>query len=128
MVTVPVSGTGVPPGQLAVAPSSVTFGSVPIGSSQTQSVALSNSGGMSVTVSQATATGTGMSFSGLTLPLTLGAGQSTTFNATFARPSAGNVSGNIAIMIDGNTSTIAITVQVVVRLTHKIIRLRESGI
>ena len=106
LVTVSVSGTGIPAGQLAVAPSSVTFGSVQVGSSQSQSVALSNSGGMSITVSQATATGTGMSFSGLTLPVTLGAGQSTTFNATFAPQSAGNVNGNIAIVSDASNSTL----------------------
>ena len=61
-----------------------------------QSATLTNSGGSSLTVSQATLTGTSFTLSGLTLPLTLGAGQSATFSVVFAPQSAGSVSGNVA--------------------------------
>ncbi len=52
--TFTASGNAVNPGQLTVTPSSITFGSVPVGTTQTQSATLANSGGSSLTISQAT--------------------------------------------------------------------------
>jgi len=75
--------TAVRPGQITVNPASVSFGSVPVGSSQTQSASLTNSGGSDVTVSQATVNATGFTLNGLPLPLTLSAGQSAIFSVTF---------------------------------------------
>jgi Abnormal spindle-like microcephaly-assoc'd, ASPM-SPD-2-Hydin len=95
-LAIPLTGTGTAPGQLSANPSSLNFANVPVGSSQMQSATLTNSGGSSLTVSQATLTGTSFTLSGLTLPLTLGAGQSATFSVVFAPQSAGSVSGNVA--------------------------------
>lgn len=99
-----MTGTGSTPGQLTVSPVSLNFGNVQTGSSQKQSVAISNSGGTSLTVSQATVTGAGFTWSGLTLPMTLTPGQSASLSVTFAPQSAGNVSGNLAISSDGSNS------------------------
>lgn len=63
-------------GQLAASPSTVSFGSVQIGNSLSQSVVLNNTGSWNLTISKATVSGTGFSISGLTLPLTLAPGQS----------------------------------------------------
>src|SRR4029077_15365634 len=71
------------PGQLTPALTSVGFGNVQIGTNQTKTVTLINTGGSSITVAQATVTGVGFSMSGLTLPLTLGVGQSATVSIIF---------------------------------------------
>ncbi len=52
----------------------MAFGSVQVGGSQKQSATLTNSGGSSIVISQATMSGTGFSLSGISLPLTLAAG------------------------------------------------------
>jgi Abnormal spindle-like microcephaly-assoc'd, ASPM-SPD-2-Hydin len=104
-VTTSLSGTGTTPGQLIANPTSLNFANVQVGSSQTQSATLTNSGGSSLTVSQATLTGSSFTLSGLTLPLTLGAGQSVTFSVVFAPQSAGTLSGNVAFTSDGSNPT-----------------------
>src|SRR5271168_3335599 len=105
--TIALSGTGIQ-GQLGASPSSVNFGSVAVGSNGTQSITLTNSGAASVTISQATASGTGLSISGLSTPLTLGAGLSTTFSAQFAPTSAGAASGSISIVSNAPNSPLTI--------------------
>ncbi|MGB9309864.1 MAG: choice-of-anchor D domain-containing protein, partial [Candidatus Acidiferrales bacterium] len=100
-----LSGTGIQ-GQLGATPASVNFGSVNVGSSGSQTITLKNSGTASLTISQATASGTGFSVSGITTPLALAAGQSTTFTAKFSPSSAGSVSGNVALVNNGPNSPI----------------------
>lgn len=90
--------------QLSASPGSVNFGNVTVGSSSAQTVTLTNTGTAGVTVSQATVTGTGFAVSGLTVPLTLAAGQSTSFSATFAPGSAGSASGSISITSNATNS------------------------
>ena len=57
-----------------------------------------------MTVSQARVTGTGFSFTGLTLPLTLTAGQVVVFNVSFAPTAAGNVTGNLSLTSNARDS------------------------
>jgi Abnormal spindle-like microcephaly-assoc'd, ASPM-SPD-2-Hydin/Glycosyl hydrolase catalytic core len=117
-LAIPLTGTGTAPGQLTSNLGSLNFANVPMGSSHTQSVTLTNSGGSGLTVSHATLTGTGFTLSGLALPLTLGAGQSATFSIVFAPQSAGSASGNLAfasnasnpamnLPLSGNTALVA---------------------
>src|SRR2546422_9481595 len=105
---VPVSGTGMTAGQLVATPASVSLGNVQVGTNQTQQVTITNSGGTIVTISQATTVGTGFSASGLALPLTLAAGQSQSFNVTFAPQVAGTVSGSISLASDATNPTLSI--------------------
>jgi hypothetical protein len=107
-LVVPLSGTGITPGQLSANPTSLSFGSVQVGDSHTLSETLTNTGGSSVTVSQDTVTGSGFSVSGFSPPLTLTAGQSYTFSATFAPQSAGGASGSISITSNASDSTLVI--------------------
>ncbi len=93
-------------GQLTPAPSSVSFGSAQVGSTQAQSATLTNSGNGPLTVTQAAATGTGFSISGLPLPMTLNPGDSATFSALFAPQSTGNVKGSISIVSNASNSTL----------------------
>lgn len=108
--SLPVLGDGTSAGQLGVSPVSVAFGNVTVGSTQSQTVTLTNSGGTSATISQATATGSGVSISGLALPLTLAAGQSSTFQVTFAPTSAGPVTGSLAITSTATNSNLAVAI------------------
>ncbi|MGB8594456.1 MAG: choice-of-anchor D domain-containing protein, partial [Candidatus Sulfotelmatobacter sp.] len=107
-LTVGLSGTAVPPGQLAANPTSLSLGNVQVGTNQTQTETLTNSGGANLTISQATVTGTGFSYTGLSLPLTLAPNQSTTFGAAFAPTSAGISNGSLSITISGSSTSFAI--------------------
>src|SRR5438105_6801785 len=70
---VPLSGSGAaaPVVQLTANPTSASFGSITVGSSGTQSIAVSNTGNANLTISQITTSGTGFSGSGITVPMTL---------------------------------------------------------
>jgi len=107
-LTIPVTGTGVTPGTLGSNPTSLNFGSVTVGSNQSLSETVTNTGGSSVTISQATISGTGFSLSGITTPLTLSAGQSTTFSVKFAPTSAASASGNVTLTSTASNPTLTI--------------------
>src|SRR5271169_778143 len=107
-ITVSLSVTGKTSGQLTASPSSMNFSNVQVGSSQTQSATLTNSGASSLTVSQATLTGSGFTLSGLVLPLTLSAGQSASFTVMFAPTGSGAASGSIAVTSNGSNPTLSI--------------------
>jgi Abnormal spindle-like microcephaly-assoc'd, ASPM-SPD-2-Hydin len=107
-LTVPLSGSGTAPGSLAATPSSLSFGSVQVGNSQSLQETLTNSGGSSVTISQVNAPSTAFTISGITLPLNLGAGQSTNFNVKFSPQSAGSANGNLSVVSDASNSNLDI--------------------
>jgi hypothetical protein len=107
-LSVPLSGTAVGAGNLTGNPTSFTFTGVPIGTQQSQTETLKNTGGENLTVSQATVSGTGYSYSGLTLPLTLAPNQSTTFGVVFAPTTAGASNGKLSIAISGSSTTLDI--------------------
>jgi hypothetical protein len=109
-VSIPLTGSGLTAGSLSASPSSLTFGNVQISTNKKLTTTISNTGGTSVTISQATVSGGGMSVSGLTLPLTLAAGQTATATVTFAPASGGSVSGNLVITSNGSNPTLAIPV------------------
>jgi ASPM-SPD-2-Hydin domain-containing protein len=81
---------------------------VVVGKNQSVSETLTNSSGSSVTITQAAPTGAGFSVSGLSLPVTLAAGGSTTFNVVFTPQSAGSVTGNLAIVSNAANPTLNI--------------------
>lgn len=83
--------------ELTITPSPVAFGTVPTGSTTTQTIRLSNSGGSELTISGVSATGTGMSVSGISTPLNIAAGQSANLTASLKLSSAGSANGTIKI-------------------------------
>jgi Abnormal spindle-like microcephaly-assoc'd, ASPM-SPD-2-Hydin len=107
-LSLPVSGAGITTGQLVAAPFSLSFGSVQVGATQTASAALANTSNTAVTVSQATITGAGFSLSGLSLPLTLSAGQSTNFIVTFAPKTGGSANGSVSIVSNAANSSLTL--------------------
>ncbi len=98
-----VTGTGVQAG-LNIMPTSVSFGSVVSGNTNSQTVQLKNSGTANLTISQATVTGSGLSLAGLSLPLTLAPGQSGNFNVQYKPQGSGNVSGSVSIVSNAPNS------------------------
>ncbi|MGH9710808.1 MAG: hypothetical protein ACRD37_09690, partial [Candidatus Acidiferrales bacterium] len=60
-----------------------------------QTIILSNPGTANLTITQASVSGIGFSMTGLSVPVTINAGKSTTFNAVFSPTSVGNVTGSI---------------------------------
>ncbi len=109
-VTVSLSGTGVSGDALSGNPSSLAFGNVNVGSSNTLSETITNTGTSSISVTQVGIGGTGLSVSGITTPLTLSSGQSATFTVSFAPTSPGTVSANLTITSTAINSTLTIPV------------------
>src|SRR5256712_12938309 len=109
-LSVPLSGTGIsPPTVLQATSSTISFGSVQVGNSSTQSETLTNSGGSSVSITQANLSGSAFSVSGLNLPLTLIPGQSFTFGVVFAPNSVGSVTGSLSVVSSASNSALAIS-------------------
>jgi hypothetical protein len=96
------------PGTLASNPSSLSFGSVTVGSKQSLSETVTNSGGASVTISQVAISGSGFSLSGITAPVTLTAGQSAAFSVAFAPTAAASASGTVTITSNASDPTLTI--------------------
>jgi hypothetical protein len=96
------------PGDLTAAPASVSFGNVQVGTTQTLSDTLTNTGGSDLTISQSTVSTAAFSTTGLSLPLTLSAGQSTTFNIVFTPQTAGSMNGTLLLTNDGSGSPLSI--------------------
>ena len=97
LATYSLSGTGVAPVPLEATPSSVQFGSVPLGTSILKLVQLKNSGLQSATISSATVNGAGFTTVGLTMPMTLAAGGTKSFMLKFAPTGVGTDSGIITL-------------------------------
>ena len=76
----------------------MNFGSVSVGSSQTQPVSVRNVSSSKVGISQASVAGTGYAISGIALPVVLSPGQTSSFQVTFAPPSAGIRTGSVSLV------------------------------
>lgn len=96
-------------GQLATNPTTLSFGTVTVGTSSTLPVVLTNTGTGGTTISQATISGSGFSVSGLALPLTLAPGEGTSFNVAFAPTTAGSVSGSVSLASDASNSPTSVS-------------------
>ncbi|MGB8540657.1 MAG: choice-of-anchor D domain-containing protein [Candidatus Acidiferrales bacterium] len=86
-------------GKLVITPNAVSFGSVGVGSSASQTVIVSNRGGKYVTVMNVSATGTGFSVSGFSGPKILKTGETIKLTVDFKPKSAGERSGSISVTI-----------------------------
>jgi hypothetical protein len=107
--SIALSGSGSSPGQLSVTPASAAFGNVTVGTSSHQTGTVSASGA-GVTISAAASTNAEFSLTGLTLPLTLNAGQSASFTVTFTPQAGGATSGSLSFTSNATNSPVAETV------------------
>lgn len=109
-VGVGLSATGVIPRTLVTSPTSFSFGEVWVGTSQSQTETLTNSGSKSLTVSAAAVSGEDFRITGLRLPLTLSPNQSFTFAVEFAPKSRGSRNGGLSMTVsDGNSADAALS-------------------
>jgi hypothetical protein len=97
IAALPQSGCLSSSGNLTASQTNLSFGNVAIGSSSNQSLTFRNSGTAPSTITRAVASGGGFTVTGPPLPLTLAAGQSTTFMARFAPSAIGSASGSLLI-------------------------------
>jgi hypothetical protein len=82
---------------------------VVVGSSNSQSIMLSNAGNATLTISQITVTGTGYTITGLSTATTIAAQSSVTFDAVFTPATAtGTVPGSIVIATNGSPAQLTI--------------------
>jgi hypothetical protein len=118
---VPVSGTGLAtaqqplgPGsgvqpQLSVQPSTVSFGNVPVGSTNTQTMTISNPGSANLTISQSSLSGVGFSATGLTIPLNIAPGAKILFTLAYTPAAASAVSGTLTLVSNAPGSPASFT-------------------
>jgi hypothetical protein len=84
---------------------SVNFGSSVVGAGLSQVLIVTNTGTATLTITQVSETGSSaFSVSGLTLPVTVTAGNQTTITLNFLPASVGLATGNISIVSDAPTS------------------------
>jgi hypothetical protein len=106
--TLNLSGTATTAGQLSASPAAFPFGTITVGASATQTLALTNAGGNSVVISAMSGTDPELTITGLALPATVAAGASVNATVRFTPSSAGQVSGGFNITNDGAVSPFAI--------------------
>jgi hypothetical protein len=104
-LNVPLSGTGTTTtaGKLTIAPALVSFGDVNVGATGIQAITLSASGA-SVTVSSDASSNSQFVLNGASLPFTIAAGQSKSYNVSFAPKVSGTVSGSLSFTSNAGTS------------------------
>jgi hypothetical protein len=116
----------IPSVAMEVTPNPLNFGTVPVGSSSTESVTVSNSGEAKFTLSKVSASGSGFAISGLSAPEILLPGQSIKLTVVFKPTSAAEESANLLVAINaqspqtagslkgtGSTSLLSVTPSVV---------------
>jgi Abnormal spindle-like microcephaly-assoc'd, ASPM-SPD-2-Hydin len=103
------SGSGNTPRLLMSSPSSVSFGTVPVGNKNTQTLAIKNAGTASLTVSSASVSGTGFSISSLTTPFSLNAGATTYFAVGFKPTASGTVTGTLTLKSNSGATLLAVS-------------------
>jgi len=89
-----LGGTGTGAGQLTVSPATLNFGNVTVGKSASLGATLT-AAGANVTVTSAADTNSEFLLTGLSLPLTLTAGQSVSYTVAFAPQASGTTSGTL---------------------------------
>lgn len=99
------TGTGL---QLSATPSSASFGSVPVGTTNTQSVTLKNLGASQITISKIVASGTGFHLVNLSTPYALAAGKQVAFSIAYSPTSVASNTGSV--VIDSSATNPAVTV------------------
>jgi len=105
-LTIPLSGAGTSAvGQLSVAPATLDVGNVVVGTSGTASGSLTATGA-NVTVTAATTDNSVFTVGGLSLPVTIIAGQSVPFTITFSPAVSGAATATLTITSNGQPSTI----------------------
>ena len=98
------SSRGTAQGQLSLSVSSLNFGNVAVGLSNSMTVLLTNRGNADLTISQVSATGSEFTASGVGAFTMLTPGQTTLLTVTFSPAAVGNATGSITLTSDAMNS------------------------
>ncbi len=103
----PIQATAARPCDLVVAPSSVTYTGVAIGSTDTRNVLLANNGASTCTITRLETTGAPFSVTTApALPFTIGTGASELIGVEYAPPDAGPHTGTLTVDAGGLIGTV----------------------
>jgi hypothetical protein len=108
-LSLPLTGTGAAVGALGANPTSLSFGTVQTGTSEPLPETVTNTGGSTVIISNVGISGTGFTLKGISTPVTLTAGQSTSFTVTFAPTSTASASGSVTVTSNGSNPSLVIS-------------------
>jgi len=100
---------GTTAGRLTSSPSSVSFGTVPVGNKNTQTLAIKNISTASLTVSSASVSGTGFRIGLLPTPFSLNAGATTYFAVGFKPAASGTVTGTLTLKNSTGSTLVAVS-------------------
>jgi HYDIN/CFA65/VesB-like, Ig-like domain len=106
-----MSGTGIAAssGTLTATPASASFGTLALGTTNSQMIGLTNTGSSSLTITSGTVTGNGFGLSGIAFPTTLAAGQSTKVTLTYHPTVSGYVAGSVTFASNASNRTLTLT-------------------
>jgi hypothetical protein len=102
-LNIALSGTGTTLGQLSVSPATLNFGNVVVGANSSRNGSLTATAA-SVTVSSASSNSSEFVLSGMSLPITIQAGQSAPFTVTFAPNATGTASATLTFASNASNS------------------------
>ena len=108
-LNIPFTGTGSNTGtvgQLSVAPATLNFGNVDVGTTTTQASTMTASGG-SVTISSAASSNSQFAIAGATFPMTINAGQSVQMNLVFSPTKSGSSAATLTLASNASNSQTA---------------------
>jgi Abnormal spindle-like microcephaly-assoc'd, ASPM-SPD-2-Hydin len=89
---------------IQVTPSSFNFGNLVVGKKVSQTATVLNTGNTSINVTAASVSSGQFAVSGITMPLSLPVGQSSTFQVWFDPGAAGTITGTLTIQTDNGVS------------------------
>ena len=96
------------PSALSTSSTSLSFGSINLGSSSSLSATLTNSGSSSITILGVSVSGAGFTPSGVSSGLILNGGSTATLNVVFAPAATGSVTGSVTITSTATNPTLTI--------------------
>jgi hypothetical protein len=106
IILIVISGAQATTPQLQCLPASLKFGTVAVGQSETQLIAVTNTSSSDVTISSISADDSEFSQSGLSLPAVLTPGQTVSLNVVFAPQQDGWTGGKITLTNNGSDSNV----------------------
>ena len=108
--SIALSGTATAAGQLTISPATLNFGNVTVGASQTLTATLTASGA-GVSLSSADVSSSEFALTGLSLPLTLAAGQSVAVTVQFTPQASGAAAASASFASNASSPNITETLQ-----------------
>jgi len=91
-----------------LSPLSVNFGQVAVGKQSTQTVSVANTGNVGINITKMTISNSQFSVSGMTTPMALAIGQTSSFTVAVNPTSAGNLTGTLTAQGDGGSTPVVV--------------------